>query len=584
MGVRICLGCMREIEDSAARCPFCGFSLSDPHPKIALPLKTVLNDRYVIGKPVKIDGEGISYIAYDVENNHAAMIREYLPQKMVYRKADGDLEILPEYLAQFKALLSDFEELYSHIMSWKSMQHIRKVYDLFTANHTIYAVSVYEKGMTLHQFLERRGGKLSWNESRKLFDPLLAELDMVHKSGYLHRGISPDSLLMTEDGLVLIAFSICSAKVAGSEIEPSISAGYAAPEQYSVSQHGAWTDVYGICAVLYRVLTGIEPPSAQKRYPQTTLTPPSELNPSVPHLVSEAILHGLAFSSDERISSIQALRDELDGKPSTRFDQTQVHEIGAEHPYYKSAQFAHIEDEEEDEEDSSGKSQTFEREERPIWQKILIRSIPIIVIVCLILYQLMIGFPFLTFDRHAKDHESSEALSSAVSEELDEESEEAKVESNQEKSPDEDEPSQTPSVQQVEVPNFVGNSYSSFSSSNYADFAFAEPAYEYSEDYDAGIICGQSLSSGSMVKPGTKIALTVSLGSGLATVPSASTYTAEQYANLLENKYELPYEFSDEYSDTVPYGSIISISPEPGSTLDRSDGSVITIVRSIGPQ
>ena len=87
-----------------------------------------------------------------------------------------------------------------------------------------------------------------------------------------------------------------------------------------------------------------------------------------------------------------------------------------------------------------------------------------------------------------------------------------------------------------------------------------------------------------MVKPGTKIALTVSLGSGLATVPSASTYTAEQYANLLENKYELPYEFSDEYSDTVPYGSIISISPEPGSTLDRSDGSVITIVRSIGPQ
>ena len=580
MGIRICLGCMREIEDSAARCPFCGFSLSDPHPKIALPLKTVLNDRYVIGKPVKIDGEGISYIAYDVENNHAAMIREYLPQKMVHRKADGDLEILPEYLAQFKALLSDFEELYSHIMSWKSMQHIRKVYDLFTANHTIYAVSVYEKGMTLHQFLERRGGKLSWNESRKLFDPLLAELDMVHKSGYLHRGISPDSLLMTEDGLVLIAFSICSAKVAGSEIEPSISAGYAAPEQYSVSQHGAWTDVYGICAVLYRVLTGIEPPSAQKRYPQTSLTPPSELNPSVPHLVSEAILHGLAFSSDERISSIQALRDELDGKPSARFDQTQVHEMGAEHPYYKSAQFAHVEEDEEDEEDSPVKSPAYDREERPIWQKILIRSIPIIVIVCLVLYQLMIGFPFLTFDRHAEDDESSETLSSAVSEG----SEEAKAESEQAESSDEEESTQTPSVQQVEVPNFVGNSYSSFSSSNYADFSFAEPVYEYSEDYDAGIICGQSLSSGSMVKPGTKIALTVSLGSSLATVPSTSTYTAEQYANLLENKYELPYEFSDEYSDTVPYGSIISISPEPGSTFDRSDGSVITIVRSIGPQ
>ena len=86
--------------------------------------------------------------------------------------------------------------------------------------------------------------------------------------------------------------------------------------------------------------------------------------------------------------------------------------MGAEHPYYKSAQFAHVEEDEEDEEDSPVKSPAYDREERPIWQKILIRSIPIIVIVCLVLYQLMIGFPFLTFDRHAEDDESSETLSS----------------------------------------------------------------------------------------------------------------------------------------------------------------------------
>ena len=569
---------MREIDDAASRCPFCGFSLHDPHPKIALPLKTVLNDRYVIGKPVKIDGEGISYIAYDAEKNQPAMIREYLPQQMVRRLPDGDLEMLQEYLPQYKALLSDFEELYSHIMSWKSMQHIRKVYDLFTANHTIYAVSVFEKGMTLNQFLERRGGKLSWNESRKLFDPLLAELEMVHNSGYLHRGISPDSLLVTEDGLVLIAFSICSAKVAGSEIEPSISVGYAAPEQYSVSQHGEWTDVYGICAVLYRVLTGVQPPSAQKRFPEQELIPPMEQNPSVPKVVSDAIMHGLSFHSGERIRSIHQLREELSGNLSA-LGTTQIHEVANEtHPYYKSKQFSRALDDEDEEPEEDDLPRELRARERPVWQKILLRSIPIIIIICLILYQLMIGFPFLSSKHRHSDEEAEESLLSSETV-----SEEETASSKAEEEETEEEGTAGGEKQTVELPNFVGTSFDLLNTDNYPNLSFAQPAYVYSTDYDAGVICDQSLSAGTQVSPGTKISLTISLGSPYVTIPSAKTYTSEQYANLLKNKYGLPYTIQEAYHDEIAAGYIISVDPAPGTTFDLSGDDTIVIVESMGP-
>jgi len=567
MGVRICLGCMREIDDSLSRCPNCGFSLHDPHPKDALPLKTVLNDRYVIGKPVKIDGEGISYIAYDANLNQPAMVREYLPIKMMRRLPDGDVEILPEYLPQYKALLSDFEELYSHIMSWKSMQHIRKVYDLFSANHTIYAVSVYEKGMTLNRFLERRGGRLSWNETQKLFDPLLAELEMVHISGYLHRGISPDSLLVTEDGLVLIAFSITSAKVAGSELDASISEGYAAPEQFSVSPHGEWTDVYGLSAVIYRVLTGVAPVPAQERYDHDRLIRPNAINPNIPAAVSNALMHGLSFHSDHRIRSIHDLRRELRGEGVSVFDADVVQDAVNEsaHPYYKSTQFAKtVEQVEESEE-----IEDFGRKERPIWLRILLRSIPIILIICLLLYQLMIGFSFGKKDRDDRE-ETESVLSSEITESIVEQEPESKPESVIEEE------------LTIKVPTLVGLYYDDVRFENYPNLKF-EVTYEYSETYEEGVIASQSVSGGKEVSPDSRIAITVSKGSPFVTIPSASTYTIDQYTNLLKNKYQIPYEIKEAYSDSISLDYIISVTPAPGMQFDLENDDSIVIVKSLGP-
>ena len=70
MGMKICLGCMREIGDDVDRCPYCGFSKEDHVPLHLLKPKSVIKNRYVVGKMLKTDGEGITYIGFDLSLIH----------------------------------------------------------------------------------------------------------------------------------------------------------------------------------------------------------------------------------------------------------------------------------------------------------------------------------------------------------------------------------------------------------------------------------------------------------------------------------------------------------------------------------
>ena len=97
-------------------------------------------------------------------------------------------------------------------------------------------------------------------------------------------------------------------RTANTELKTELFPGYAAPEQYSASgRQGTWTDVYGICAVLYRILTGCMPTEAPSRLDNDNLCAPHELSGSIPVHVSRAIMDGLALNSDERTQTITEL-------------------------------------------------------------------------------------------------------------------------------------------------------------------------------------------------------------------------------------------------------------------------------------
>lgn len=151
-------------------------------------------------------------------------------------------------------------------------------------------------------------------------------MSLVHNAGVLHRGISPDTIYVTDKGeLKLTDFCISAVRTANTELKNEIFSGYAAPEQYSAaSRQGTWTDVYGICAVLYRILTGSKPDSANVRLEKDNLYTPQELNSNIPKHVSDVIMKGMSLSGDDRIQTITELVTALFDQPAIGIGQTQT--------------------------------------------------------------------------------------------------------------------------------------------------------------------------------------------------------------------------------------------------------------------
>ena len=81
--------------------------------------------------------------------------------------------------------------------------------------------------------------------------------------------------------------------------------GYAPEEQYrSRGDQGPWTDVYALCATMYRCITGEIPPNALDRLYQDELKPISSFGETCPKYIEKAITKGLNVRKDGRYQSI----------------------------------------------------------------------------------------------------------------------------------------------------------------------------------------------------------------------------------------------------------------------------------------
>ena len=85
---RVCYGCFAEKEPGQQLCPHCGFNENDEQPYLALPLGTILNGRYLVGKVLGIGGFGITYLGYDLTLEIKVAIKEYMPSAMATRHPD----------------------------------------------------------------------------------------------------------------------------------------------------------------------------------------------------------------------------------------------------------------------------------------------------------------------------------------------------------------------------------------------------------------------------------------------------------------------------------------------------------------
>ncbi len=205
--------------------------------------------------------------------------------------------------------MHDFIDLYRSLMRINGNPCTLDIYDIFEYNDTVYVVESYFEGIKFKDFLRASGGELSWEQTKLLFIPLLSALSDVHEENIVHRGISPNTILINRNGeMKLTCFSIPSVRTAKSELYAELFDGYSAPEQYQLNAwQGTWTDVYGIAATIYRTLTGVKPPTAPNRQIDDTLIPAAALNRSVPDGVSIILDNALSTQTDVRTQVINEL-------------------------------------------------------------------------------------------------------------------------------------------------------------------------------------------------------------------------------------------------------------------------------------
>ena len=316
-----CFHCMKQMPDDADTCPYCSNPVYREAGTHHLQPGTVLLGKYLIGKAIGEGGFGITYVGIDVNLELKIAVKEYYPKGYANRNtATHEVTItVPTtgnsyYLRGKQKFLQEARTL----AKFNREPNIVNVRDFFELNQTAYIIMDFVSGKTLKQYINENG-KIAPDQLLKWFIPLLKALDRVHSGGLIHRDISPDNILLEDGKLVLIDFGASRDTTTDVSLSVILKPGYAPGEQYySHGNQGPWTDIYALCATMYKCLTGVTPPESSSRMFEDTLQAPSELGISLPTAMEAALMRGLSNRYQERQQNITELIGELTGESVCR--------------------------------------------------------------------------------------------------------------------------------------------------------------------------------------------------------------------------------------------------------------------------
>lgn len=312
------MSCMREIGEEKI-CPYCGYHIDSAQISPYLPVRTLVANRYLVGKMLEYNGEGATYIGWDLMEKKAVKIREFIPDAFTIRTTSNlQLQVMHGSEAVFEELRRSFEELWMKLARLKGLSALISVNDVIEDYNTSYAIYDHFEGISLRDFLLRnKAGYVSWDKARQLLMPLLSTLGTLHSAGIIHRGISPSTLIIGGDGKIKITgFCISAARNARSDINSQLFDGYAAIEQYGFDGgQGTWTDIYAFAAVLYRTLIGSDPISAKERMTNDRLMVPGKFAEALPAYVINGLINALQILPEDRTRTVEQLRAELSASP-----------------------------------------------------------------------------------------------------------------------------------------------------------------------------------------------------------------------------------------------------------------------------
>ena len=331
---KLCFGCMKEKENPGQRCPYCGFDLNEYMQNCsarALRPGTILNGQYLVGKVLGEGGFGITYLAYDLNMLFPVAIKEYFPVGLAVRDVSERLtnrltSFTGEKAEFYSRGMESFVEEARKLIQFRDYDGIVKVNTLFYENGTAYMVMEYICGKSLKKYLQEKKVPLSEAETLKIMTPVLQILGRVHEKGIIHRDISPDNIMLGDNGKVYLIDFGSARMITGAEtksLEVMLKPGYTPFEQYySRGKMGPWTDVYAVCATMYRMMSGRVPQESAARVDEdfvktlSALAKENVISPVSEH-ISNVVEKGMSVKREERYQDMKTLLGELTKKENS---------------------------------------------------------------------------------------------------------------------------------------------------------------------------------------------------------------------------------------------------------------------------
>lgn len=301
----VCLLCMKETAiPHQYPCPHCGgddrtLVLQSP----ALPPRTVLDNRYVLGRTLGQGGFGITYMAYDLRMGNTVAVKEYFPSSLVGRDSSVSSNVTVNAIKGTRAR-EEYASGLRHFLyearrqaKLASSPGVVSVTDFFEGNNTAYYIMEYVDGSTLVRYLKK---PIPIDEVLHLLEPIADSLMSIHDAELIHRDISPDNIMCARNGqrkLLDFGASHSFAEEESTTGNATLKHGFAPPEQYgSSSMQGPWTDVYAFAATVYWCLTGKIPQDSMDRsIGGDRLKPPSELGAAITPDAEAVLMRGMAL-------------------------------------------------------------------------------------------------------------------------------------------------------------------------------------------------------------------------------------------------------------------------------------------------
>lgn len=311
-----CFHCMEVLGENDTVCPHCKREKGTVGNNArALPPGTILENKYLIGDVVGEGGFGITYIGMDIYLHLKVAIKEYFPASFASRdtsvEGDNSIHVIKgETESFYQKGLEDYAREANRLAQFASLPGIVSVLNFFYENNTAYMVMDFVEGITLKEYLRRNNEKLHWRKTLELLHPVILSLIKVHKAGIIHRDISPDNIMLSKSGeMVLIDFGAARKADDNQKKTVILKKGYAPMEQYQTDgNQGTWSDVYSFCATIYRIIGGVKAPDALTvAGGSARITPLKELVKDIPDYFDRAIKQGMENDITDRIQSMEEL-------------------------------------------------------------------------------------------------------------------------------------------------------------------------------------------------------------------------------------------------------------------------------------